>query len=273
MNTTTPCAAPGCQNPAHNGYLCGDCLPTLRDDLAKVPALLEDLEITIAKQDHIADSSNRRSNERPLPLRLHPMEAKRELTLKLAAWTHYTTDNYPFTPQTNAAHLATHLLAHLDTIQRDDRAGTCADEIGYAVITAQRAVDKQTQHTYAGPCIHCTTDLYAHPRKTTVTCPNPTCRTEYIITERRDWLLKQAQHQLLTAAEMSRALPGLIQQKLTGDMIRGLARRGRITKHPPHPTQPRQPLYQVGEVIDALADMAREKTRKTQGKPCIGTTH
>lgn len=66
-------------------------------------------------------------------------------------------------------------------------------------------------------------------------------------------------HQLLTATEMSRALPGLLprdpngrQPALTAAMIRGYAHRGRLAKHPPHPSRPHEPLYLVINLLNAL---------------------
>jgi hypothetical protein len=119
---------------------------------------------------------------------------------------------------------------------------------------AGRTVDKPLQHVYAGPCDECGVDLYAHPKASSVSCRN--CARDYDIDSRRKWMLTKAEDQLLTATEMSRALPGLLQQALTASMIRGLAHRGRLTQHPPHHTRPRDPLYRVGDVLELLNEIS-----------------
>ena len=279
------CLAPQCDNPPHDGFLCSSCVATLRRDLSAVPYLLADLDITISKQDLLSDSEKRASSERPLPLRLGPMEAKRDLAETLANWVQHLVAQHHAVPPYDILVVAPHvnkrgalveqrsdrqvlalaawMVGHINYVQIDPEAGNLADEIGYAVITAQRAVDKPLQLVYAGPCDECTTDLYAHPRKAEVECRG--CAAVYDIAARRGWLLEQAEGQLLTATEMSRALPGLLQKPLTASMIRGLAHRGRLTQHPADPRRPREPLYRVGQVIDVLTSMEEESGRLKAG--------
>lgn len=255
MSTTPICFAPQCDHPSPNGYLCTTCVGNLRRDLKAIPDLLADLEVTISKQDRLSEHSGRKTDDHPLPLKLGPMEAKRDLTLKLASWVLYLAARYRFTQRSDAAELAEFLLGRLDTIQREERAGDLADEIGYAVIQAQRAVDKPLQLQYAGPCDECGTDLYASPKAAEVKCQN--CQHTYPIAERRAWLLGHVEEMLLTAAEMSRALPTLLQREVTSATVRGWAHRGKLTPYPPDPSDPRCPLYRVGDVVDLVHEMAR----------------
>ena len=260
------CLAPQCDNPPHDGFLCTSCVATLRRDLKAIPDLLADLEITISKQDRLQDAEKRPTDERPLPLRLGPMEAKRDLTDTLVKWAAdvaETTRCAPWVDFVNGGteQLAAYIFDNLGTITSHPTVGDCADEIGYAVITAQRAVDKPLQHQFVGPCDKCGADLYAHPKAATVTCRNTPCEAEYKISERREWLLEQAEDQLLTATEMSRALPDLLQQPLTASMIRNYASRGRLTQHPALPARPNEPVYRVGDVLDLLATIREEGGR------------
>lgn len=252
------CAAPQCDRPSHNGFICITCRDILRRDLDAVPVLCEDLQVTIAKQDRLGDTDGRSTDEHPLPLRLGPMEARRDLTATLWAWaTHIAGRRNIPAPECEPMRLASFLRVFMGDIEDDEQAGDIADEIGYAVIMAQRTVDKPLQHVYAGPCDECGVDLYAHPRASDVSCRN--CARDYDIDSRRKWMLKQAEDQLLTATEMSRALPGLLQQQLTAAMIRGLAHRGRLAAHPPHHSRPRDPLYRVGDVIELLNELSRQE--------------
>jgi len=249
------CASPACSFPQHNGYLCRNCADTLTRDLKAIPWLLEDLEITMTRQDRLSDVSDRGSDEHPLPIRLHAMEARRDLHSTLAAWAQHVAGKHEGLGAGvwTELKLAHYLLEHVGDVFTDPAAGECADEIGYAVKLVRRTIDKPVEQVFAGPCDDCGTDLYAHPSRAEVECRNPECGAVYPIEARRRWLLGKAEDQLLPATEMSRALSGLLQKPITGSMLRGLAFRGRITAHPP--IKKNGPaLYKVGEVRDVLLD-------------------
>lgn len=254
---STLCSSPSCSFPALNGFLCRNCTDTLTRDLKAIPWLLEDLEITITRQDRLSDVSDRSSDEHPLPIRLDPMEVRRDLHSTLAAWAQHVAGKHQGLGPgvwTELA-LAQYLLAHIGDILTDPAAGECANEIGNARLRAQRTIDKPVERVFAGPCDDCDKDLYAHPSAAEVKCINPECGAVYPIEARRQWLLGKAEDQLLTATEMSRALPGLLGKPLTAAMLRGYAHRGRLTQHPPLPNR-KDPLYKVGEVLDLLRDVA-----------------
>lgn len=262
---TAVCACPACDKPTHNGFLCTTCITTLENDLKAVPDLLTDLEVTITRQDKIGDrQEGGRPSERPLPLRLGPMEARRALGDALLRWVcAMFGDRFRDGSRSIIAEplwLAQYLINNLGDIQLSEQAGDLADEIGYRVIGGQRAVDKPLQLVYAGPCDGpdgCTADLYAHPRRNDVACRS--CGLVYEIAPRRRWLLEHAEDQLLTAVEISRALPGLLQQKLTAAMVRGWAHRGRLTPKPPHPAdRAKNPRYRVGDVMNLINETQRE---------------
>lgn len=260
------CLSPQCDRPAHDGHLCPSCRDTLRGDLESVPALCADLEVTISRQDRLSDPSGPRTDERPLPLRLGPMEARRDLTDTLFAWSVHVAQRRDIpAPQLHPPVLAEFLIRYLGEIQDDTRAGDIADEIGYCVIVARRAVDKPLQHRYVGPCDKCGADLYAHPHSKVVACPNtPECDAEYNVEDRREWLLQKAEDQLLTAAELSRALPNLLQQPLTASAIRGYARRhgDKLPQKAPHAKDPnKSPRYRVGDLLALLHDIRNEQHR------------
>lgn len=264
---TPLCLAPSCDKPSSGGFICPSCTGTLRNDLAAVPALLVDLEITISRQDRLHDPQPHGRTERPLPLRLAPMEARRDLLATLQVWAKHTAKRAGIpAPRDDCAGF---LLSYLPSVASDPDAGDLADEIGYIVIIAQRSVDRPMQLIFVGPCDLCTADLYAHPRSLIVACRQIGCDAEYNIAERREWLLDQAKDQLLSAAEITKALPGLLprQQKLTSSMIRGWHLRGRLAQRPPHPSKPREPRYVLGEVLLILDEIfAREASGKVPAK-------
>lgn len=261
------CSAPHCGNPQLNGYLCRRCCERLIRDLSALPWLLRDLKITIAKQDQIEDPGGRAGSETPLPLRLDPVECRRDLHTVLAVWAQHIAGKLNGLPEGvvwTEIRLAAWLLGHLRIIQTDIAAGQLADEIGNARMRVQRVIDQPPEKIYAGPCDDCEWDLYAHPSKAEVECRNPDCLRVYDITKRRDWLLDKVEYQLATATELSKALAGLLQRPLTASMIRNYASRGRLNQHPPHPSRPREPLYRVGDVRRLISEVAHEEVR---GRP------
>lgn len=275
------CLAPMCDRPAHAGFLCGSCVSTLRKDLESVTDLLADLEVTVCRQDKLSDPSGRSTDERPLPLRLGPVEARDTLTATLEAWArHVAGRRGAGIGLYGAAVSARYLRLHLNEVASDEQAGQLADEIGFAVITSRRAVDKPLQHVYLGPCMNelneherkarpgaefCSHDLYAHPRAVEVVCEAEGCGAMWGVAELREWLLGEAEDQLRTATELSRALPDLLRMHITAATIRGWARYGKITQHPPVPgsDRPKDPTYRVGDVIDqARKDAERDAERQ-----------
>jgi hypothetical protein len=236
----------------------------LRGDLAAMPWLLDDLEITITRQDKLSDPTGRSGDERPLPIRINAMEARRDLNATLAGWAMHIAGRLDGLTGSgwNEPRLANYLLDHLGTILTDPAAGQIADEIGYAKGMAMRAIDKPAPRVYVGPCEDCDKDLYAHPRAAEVECRTPDCGAIYPIEARRRWLLGKAEDQLRTAAELSRALPELLQRPLTASMIRAWAHQGRIVKHPPLQNRPNDPLYSVKDVIDICNEEAERQARK-----------
>lgn len=262
------CSSPNCEYLQHNGFLCRTCTDKLRGDLSAVPWLMEDLEVTICRLDKLNDPSGRSGGEKPLPIRLHAMEARRDLNNTLASWAMHIAGRLDGLSGSgwDEIRLAAFLHANLNTILTDPSAGEIADEIGYARRMAQRTIDKPEPRVFVGPCELCDMDMYAHPSAAEVTCKNPDCEADtYPIESRRRWLLGKAQDQLLTAIDMSRALAGLLpkEKAITASMLRGLAHRGRLTQHAPLPDQPRRPRYQVGQLLGILF----EDEQNSPGRP------
>jgi len=266
--SSTLCTAPRCSFPALNGFLCRNCVDVLKRDLGAIPWLLDELETTITRQDKLTDPSGRSGDERPLPIRLHAMEARRDLNVTLASWAAHTAGRFDGLDRSviwTELRLANYLLDHLGDILTDLHAGQIADEIGYARGMSQRAIDKPVPRVYVGPCEDCDKDLYAHPSAAEVECKTPDCGAVYPIEARRRWLLGKAEDQLRTATDLSRALPDLLQVRLTASMIRAWAHQGRITQHPPLPDRPRDPTYRVGDILDVCneeQEKAAAKVRK-----------
>jgi hypothetical protein len=262
---TTVCSSPACDFTQHNGYLCRNCNDTLTRNLKAIPWLLEELEVTLSRQDCLSESSDRSSDDQPLPLNMRAVEVRIDLNAVLAAWALHVAGKHEGLLAGvvwTELRLAQYLLEHVGDILTDPAAGQCADEIGDIRRRAQRAIDKPVQQVFAGPCGDCGKDLYAHPSKAEVKCRNPECGAIYPLDERRRWLLGKAEDQLRTATDLSRALSGLLGEKLTASMIRAWAHQGRLAKHPPLPDRPKDPTYKVGDVIDLCNEQAEKEAER-----------
>lgn len=121
-------------------------------------------------------------------------------------------------------------------------------------------IDRPVERSYAGPCDTCGHDIFVEHGQPTIECA--ACGRVYDLQTRRDWLLHVVADRLATAPEIARALSSL-SMPITHDLIRQWRHRGRL--------QPRAkdrrgvPLYRVGDVIDLLADRAREQHRRAVG--------
>lgn len=283
------CVTPGCDQPTTDGRICWTCTNHLLADLRHAPELVRELETTTTKQDRMEEPT-RRTATIPLPFRPAASEVAWVHRATLRLWAGHvarhagtTTPTRPDHPQrpriddrgalvehhgdTRTVAVARWLVEHVDIIRQHPDAGTIVDEIGFATDRARIAIDRPPVLVYLGPCT-CSPDargrpveIYARPHSTHVTCRG--CNESYDVSERRAWLLQQAEDQLLTATECERALEPLVRAlvgiRFTAAMIRGYARRDRLTPRPPHPHDPRHaPRYRVGEVVDVLTQVHAE---------------
>lgn len=249
-----------CATPTTGLTLCNDCATALKIELGDVPELLAQLDITRTRQDQLTDpyDHGHHGGETPLPFRPHIAEVLWVLHNTLTAWAGDHGANQKWSIPTTAAWLT----AHLNEIQRADHAAQLADEITQAIRQARRAIDRPGDpRMFLGPCTRttptgtCCTEIYGLPWQQTTTCP--TCKTEYNITNRQDWMLTQAQEHLGSAVEIAGFLR-ILGIHCTPSMIRNYAARGRLIPAPDtHP-----PLYRIRDVITALKNKYVQTKRR-----------
>ena len=263
--------------PIHNASLCPTCLADLERDLGDIPALVDELDTTLARQDHIERGGFTELDPdaaMPVTARIQPLAYNpiastvgTELHATLVGWVRDIHGEMPIPwPADNATAMSRWLLRHFASIRTHPAADQLRDEIGYAVDQVRRAVDRPTQRMFVGPCLNpvedvgkCQADLYARPSAATVICHD--CGAEHDIGERRTWLLAQAEDQLAHAELIGRAAPAL-GVEVTPAAIRGYAIRGRIV---PHGTDLQgRPLYRVGDVIDVARDVLARRSEKKE---------
>lgn len=263
--------------PIRNATLCPKCLAGVEKDLGDVAALTDELNTTLARQDHIDRAGFTDEDPDaalPVTARIQPLAynpvastADTELHATLVGWVRDLHGELPTPwPDDNATAMSRWMLRHFDLIRTHPAADQLRDEIGYAVDQVRRAVDRPVQRVFVGPCLEpiedigkCQADLYARPTADTVICH--TCGAEHDIETRRAWLLAQAEDQLAHAELIGRAAPAL-GVEVTPAAIRGYATRGRIV---PHGTDLQgRPLYRVGDVIDVARDVLSRRAEKKE---------
>jgi hypothetical protein len=248
---------PGCARPTADAALCAACTTSLLADLALIPGLAAELEITRTKQDHIGDPSTRGSQNIPLGYRPMALEIADVLHITLTTWAREVAaaaGSSPLdVPARHPATLAVWLAEHAEHARHLAEAGHLAEEVGYAVRQARRAIDRPPDRAYVGPCDDCTADLYAHPRAEHTACQG--CGAVYPVAARREWLLAALREHLATAGEIALGVGDLYGQPVTRKLINLWHHR----KHLPERGSTRDgwPLFRIGDVLDLAANGGR----------------
>jgi hypothetical protein len=66
--TTPTCRVPSCDRPVADAYVCARCAHDLERALGDIPAVVHQLNLTLAKQTRYADRNDRGGSAHPLPL-------------------------------------------------------------------------------------------------------------------------------------------------------------------------------------------------------------
>lgn len=194
------------------------------------------------------------------------------------------------------------LLWHLEWLRHHESSPRALDELARCTAAINHVMDLKADRVYAGPCkseyhhgncdcpchrrgrcngaqcwdIHqptdtevtadacCLVEIYAKPTADVVVCRS--CKTPHNVTDRRAWLLTQAEDQLAHAELIGQALASM-GEAVTPDMIKGYATRGRIAPHGHRIIEGKQrALYRVGDVIAVVREIEMERDRKASAK-------
>lgn len=213
--TTAACDL--CTSPvADLAHICPACTRPLADDLADIPDLDHELDITVSRRARIgAGGGGGRGNEKPLPANLDADQHGRHLKQTLTSWARLISDQRGLPhPLDGLAPTARWMAGHIEWLRHHPAAGDAVTEIREAVHQVRRAIDRPLDRAYAGPCNECGTPLYGRPGAAEVACRG--CTTPdgdtlvYGLTERRDWMLAAVLDKELPAADIARALTSLV---------------------------------------------------------------
>jgi hypothetical protein len=260
--TKIPCAA--CTAPVGTGHtLCPMHVDDLGVLLRRIPAVLDDLDVTITRQARLAQQSDgARSTTRPLPFAIEAARAHHDLSIAAGRWAE------AFGVQTYGAGIARsgapracarYLERLVPVIVRHPDSGALLRDLVALVDRAERCIDRPPELVYVGVCSvdGCDHDVYAHVDAAEVTCSK--CHARHDVAQRRAIMLAAVEDQLATATEIARAVATyggtddhvevstIWKWKQRGRIIvRGVAARG-------------EPRYRVGDILDVIRQGQRSK--------------
>jgi hypothetical protein len=215
------------------GVICHACTGRLTADLASISDLLAELDTTITRQARITAPA-KGNGDKPLPYDVGASIAAGDLRTALHGWarTLHEETATPY-PSGNAA-VPGWLARHADVIRMQEWAAEMAQDIKRAVDQGWRAVDRQEERYYAGPCGNqvndpaglyvCPTVLWVRLNAATIRCR--TCSQTYDVHERRTWLLEAAGDVEETASVIASALSVMLRRRITASTIRTWVSRG-----------------------------------------------
>lgn len=252
-----------CSKPTReDSYMCADCKDALWRALGNVPALVDELEVSLTKQTRFTTqtSSARVSTAPPLPYDPAASRTLDTLHTQLTKLTQLcikrnieSRDYQQRTPGETSVSMSAWLMWRVDALAAQPDIDS-AQQLVRVVQKAEYVIDRPPERTYAGPCDDCGRDLYAEHSKQTVICHH--CGISYDLAARRQWLLRVVNDRLATATEIARALTSL-ELPVTAERIRQWKHRERIdvVSH----DRLGRPLFRVGDIVELLHEHTHQR--------------
>lgn len=191
-----------------DAWLCRGDTSHLEVVLAELPTLLDELSVTLTRQDHISrvsSSGRRAAPERPddrpedephlgvkeqgSPMHLGAAAAFDDADDTLGTWACHIAEHRAVpldlpAGRSQAARCALWLLRHVASLRLDEAVGELYDEVTYVHGQVERVINRPADRIYAGPCHadvvkgqddtlrveRCELDLYARWGADTITC-------------------------------------------------------------------------------------------------------
>lgn len=291
----------GCGRPTRDvRLLCDQCVWEVEQALAEMPALLDELSITLTGLARIGQKGGNskkgtKGKTQPLGYDVRASEMLDDLRVFLSGWVRVIAEDHGHDLPTDTLRaMGRWLFARLDLIATHEAAEDIHREItGIAFPPylgdgrarpgqAWHPVDRPADRVYAGKCEatvtsdeepgdglarggaghwRCEADLYARPNSATARCHD--CGTEHSLDQRRERLLQELDDKLYTAGEIARLAVYL------GEANRGRERtRKLINQWHKRGRLERHTSNEVGEPLfrfgTVLVELAKEEARREQ---------
>lgn len=252
------CNVDGCTLPildSSNSLACPACWNQHRQRLAETPWLLDETELTLARQNATSGHNTTRRTETPLPYSQAASDALSALHGCLASWLTLAHDEHqPITrlsePTTRTISRQLLTLDILGWPHHHDAAPDYITELATHTRRLWQVIDARPAPEYTGPCPTCTTDLYVRKGSAAAACHE--CGTITPIEELHARIIDAANARTWTVTEAARILRNAGYATLDPREVARWTRRGRIT--PVAHTPAGHPLYRLAD----LQHVARE---------------
>jgi len=193
-----------------NIKLCHDHTTTLEQHLAEVDDMVDNLGVSIARQDKGAPAIGGGSptGSKP-PINLDIMERYDQLRSVLAGWATALEGNNIFT-RASTKDIASYLFTRIDTVRTTEWAYDLLDELSEAMNASRLATDRAAERIVVGRCqtiiegIRCPDTVTAIQGQTHGRCK--TCGATVNIHEHQQWMLAEAWHVHAPLRRILRAL-------------------------------------------------------------------
>jgi hypothetical protein len=162
--TTPVCRVTSCDHPVTDAWVCTRCAHQLERALGDIPAIIHQLNLTLAKQTRYADRAERGGNEQPLPMDPLASAATSDLRHHLCNWVSIVaeTRGLPlpaaaiYNPQAEPGMdiLARWMLNHVEWLRHHEHGHIAVEELTGDMRTARRVIDVPANRTTfpVGPC-------------------------------------------------------------------------------------------------------------------------
>ena len=249
-----------CSVPITNGdFICTACVADLRQVLAEVDSVVDDLVRAVPRASLTAGYGERVSSSgslhAPLPINENALDAHMALDkyLMFAALELAKVTQVRIAGRDSKA-LSSYIYTHLGTLKTLHWAGSAKTTLQGLIRDCQKATHTATQAQFAGTCPEDGTELYAHAGDNTATCR--TCTTVY--TDIQEWRTSateyaKAQDDSIVGYPdaISKRLARVHGEEITPEHVRLLASRGLLIRaNPEHNEHGKvlRPMYRLGDV-------------------------
>jgi hypothetical protein len=189
-----------CDRPVVEGLVCQRCADKLSTALGDIPALWEELDTVLTRQNIYSDDHSRSGAEAPLPFNATASELGWVLRNTLSTWCRLIAEERgKQLPEDNPPAISKWTLNHVSWLRHHKAGHEAVEEIVSVVDKIRQAVDRPAERIYAGPCQDCGGDMYGKPGAASVDC-RP-CGLSYDVAEMLTWMRSQVYGRLVTAKE------------------------------------------------------------------------
>jgi hypothetical protein len=275
-----------CGRPTNGGFLCSSCTKALEIALGNISSYWADLDTVKGRQTRYGGLGGRMGAEKPLPVDARFLGAYEDGSIlqdavknTISTWTRIVMEEKPvlhgpvhpaclhvtcstvrrsWWPADTVGSCCRYLLGHADWMRTKEWAPEILDELDNLELQLRRMVDRPADKLFVGYCTECELALHAKIGALQAKCT--ACEKVFSVEASREGMWVEAQDQLGTAAEISRAISWLGQTPITADRIYKWVERKRLTQRGHVIYRGREvPIYRIGDVAALVQASENQK--------------